>query len=189
MDRHPDILCAYPDWKSINEDGSLRLKVKSKDYDFNYMVSHHTCLPSVGSMFRSSVIEKIGYRDTSYHWLGDFDYWLRVGLAGQMLHVPATLATWRNREGQASKDKSDKRAQEHIRLAKSIYSDPLFPQSLWNVRYQAWAWSYLVAASVTDSKKKMLKYCLKAVWTYPKLLISLEFYDALIQRAKYILKR
>lgn len=189
MEAHPDVLCAYPDWKSINEDGSTRTHIKSRKYDFAYMVRHHTCLPSVGSMFRSSVIRDVGYRDASFHWLGDFDYWLRIGLAGKMASVPVELATWRHRDGQASGDKSDKRAQEHIRIMQRFYLLPSISDSILKVRREAICWSYLVATAVTDSKLRMVCYLFKALRTYPSILLGIEFWDALVRRASYILRR
>jgi len=183
------VLCAYPDWNSINEDGSIRANIKSRDYDFEYMLKHHTCLPSVGSIFRSSIIKDIGYRDTSYRWLGDFDYWLRIGLASKMVHVPATLATWRHRDGQASKDKSDARAQEHIRIIKEFYSRWNVPLSILEVKNEAICWSYLVATAVTDSKKKAIYYTFKAFMAHPTIIFNLEFWDTVRRRAIHYLRR
>ena len=175
MEAHPDILCAYPDWESINEDGSHRAYIKSREYDFNYMINHHTCLPSVGSMFRSSLLKTIR-RDESYYWLGDFDFWLKVGFAGPMACVPETLATWRHREGQASGDKSDARAQEHIRIAAGFGGE-------------ARCWSYLVAAVVTDSKTKALFYIVAALSHRPLILFGIEFWDIARRRALNYFRR
>lgn len=189
MEAHPDILCAYPDWNAINEDGTFRTHIKSREYDFIYMVRHHTCLPSVGSMFRSDIIKRVGYRDTSFRWLGDFDYWLRIGLAGKMARVPGALSTWRHRNGQASQEKNDRRAKEHIRLIEKFYSLSGLPDGLLRIKPEAVCWSYLVAASVSKSKRNMLCYVLLGLMHYPQILLWLEFYDALVRRANYILRR
>lgn len=175
MEQHLDVLCAYPDWESINEDGSHRAYIKCRDYDFEYMVNHHTCLPSVGSMFRSSVLKTIR-RDTSYRWLGDFDFWFKVGFLGPMAHVPQTLATWRHRDGQASGDKSDLRAREHIRIAKDFGAE-------------ARCWSYIVAAAVTEYKKNVILYLMIAFLHHPQIVLKIDFWDTLIKRAYYILRR
>ena len=188
MEQNPDILCAYPDWESINDDGSHRAFIKSRDYDFEYMVKHHTCLPSVGSMFRSSIL-KVIRRDESYRWLGDFDFWLKVGFLGPMAHFPETLATWRHRDGQASGDKSDARAKEHIRIMQDFYSWPDIPTEIIKVKREATCWSYLVASAVTDSKLKMIYYIARAFITHPLIIFGIEFWDALIKRVNHILRR
>jgi len=137
MEANPDVLCAYPDYNVIGENGEFRRHVISKEYDFTWMVRHHTWLPSVGSIFRSSLIKDIGYRDTSFRWLGDADYWLRVGLAGKMAHVPMTLACWRHRDGQASSQKSNERALEHIRVMQKFFAAPDLPQNLLDAKAEA----------------------------------------------------
>ncbi len=200
MEANPHILCAYPDWNSIGENGGLRRHVISRDYDFVWWVQHHTWLPSVGSIFRSTLLKTIGYRDTSFRWLGDADYWLRVGLAGDMAHVPLTLACWRNCDGQATKQKSSKRAREHIRVMQKFYillnelyeNDDIHP-FLWapliKVEKEAMAWAYLVASVVTDNWPDKVDYIARAVVCYSNLLISYRFLDLLIRKVWYLLRR
>jgi glycosyltransferase involved in cell wall biosynthesis len=204
MEAHNEVLCAYPDWNAINEDGSVRHRVKVRDYDFEYMIKHHICLPSVGSMFRSSIINDIGYRTNSYRWISDFDYWIRIGLAGQMLHVPKTLAQWRHRDGQGSGDRSDKRAQEHIRIIQKFFKEnsqqllvDTFDmateyydiQKIARIKHEAICWSYLVAAGVTDSKVKAIGYFFSAIATYPKILVNIESWQTLFKRLYHMARK
>jgi len=190
MECHPDVICAYPDWHSINEDGTLRSEFISREYDFAYMVKHHTCLPSVGSILRSSILKNPAIRrDESYRWLGDFSFWLNVGLTGPMKRVPMPLAYWRHRDGQASGDKSDARAQEHIRIMGEFYSRLDIPPEILKVKREAICWSYIVATAVTDSKLKWLCYVVKGFLSHPLIMFSVEFWDTLIKRAIHILRR
>lgn len=180
MNKYPRVLCAYPDWDSINEDGSFRSHVVSREYDFEWMVRHHTCLPSVGSIFRSSVIQDVGYRDETFKWLGDFDYWLRIGLAGDMKRVPATLATWRHRNGQLSKQKSDARAAEHIRVIDKLFGHK-YPEAV--------CWANLVASGLCQNKLKSMQYLFKALAVYPQMLFQVESYDIAAKRIMHLVRR
>lgn len=189
MEANPDVLCAYPDWDMINEDGGLKRHIKVRDYDFRFMVSHHTCLCSVGCIFRSTVIDIVGWRDPQFRWVSDFDYWLRIGLAGKMAHVPYTLAQWRVRDGQGSGDKSDKRSQDHIRLMHKFYSLPNVPKDIVKVKGAALCWVNLVAAVVTDSKIKAIRYLITAFCHRPIMLLSIEFWDIARRRALHYLRR
>lgn len=208
MDMRPRILCAYPDWVSIDENSHAHLMVQCRDWDFAYMVSHHVSLPSVGAMFRTKVIELIGLRDESFRWLGDFDYWFRIGLVGEMAHVPQTLACWRARKGQASGAHSDRRADEHVRIIRKIYNaglQELFkPQaltpgfgmifyskrdSLMEVQREAYCWSHIVAATIAKSRRRVFTEAWSAVKIYPRILIDVGAWDAFVRRAFYILRR
>jgi GT2 family glycosyltransferase len=189
MELNPDVLCGYPDWRAIDEEGVTRLHRESREYDFQWMVSHHNWLPSVGSIFKSSLIKLIGYRDPSFRWLGDADYWLRVGLAGKMAHVPYELACWRHREGQATSQKSSKRAKEHIRVIYKLYATPDLPEYLRDVKWQAFCWCYLVATAVTNSKVDIIKYLCRAFLACPWMIVTLTFWDNAVKRLNYILRR
>ena len=188
MDNHKDVLCAYPDWNMIDENSKFKMHVQTREYDFGWMVRHHTCIPSVGSMFRSSVIQSVGFRDASYRWLGDSDYWLRVGLHGDMCHVPQTLATWRSRSGQASGEKSDLRAKEHLRVMDVVFRGNV-PNELRDSEKEAFCWANLVAAYVAESKG-MFAGCLWDAFThYPQIAVSGHSWGTLAQRAKFVLSR
>jgi len=188
MEAHPDIVCAYPDWNTIDENGTIRRHVKSLDYDFKYMVEHNTCLPSVGSLVRAGVLkDKAIRRDETYRWLGDFVFWLRLALAGPMAHVPLTLAQWRVHDGQASGDKSDARAQEHIRIMYEFFTWENIPADI--NKGKAHCWADLVAAVVTDSKMKAIRYILAAFLHKPSILLSIEFWDIVRRRALHYFRR
>jgi glycosyltransferase involved in cell wall biosynthesis len=208
MESHPDVLCGYPDWDCIDEEGKLKFHVQAREYDFTWMVAHHTWIPGVGSIFRSEVIERIGYRDTSFGWMGDADYWLRLGLAGKMARVPATLATWRYHNGQASGQRSDERARERIRVIQKFYEEAIFqaypcPENFWDiiksiinfpmdlfmVKKQAICWSYLVAAAIAKSPGMRISCLFNAFKAYPQLLISPDFWHKVTMRAIFFLRR
>lgn len=196
MESHADVLCAYPCWNSIDENGNTRAHFDNGEYDFSYMVRHCVCQPSVGSIFRSTVIKLVGLRDPQFKLHSDFDYWLRIGLAGKMARVPKTLATFRIRNGQQSLTKSDARAQEFINTIRKFFSsrgvvyDPyLMTYQVWHLRCESFCWSYLIAASLTDSKSKSLNYLGQAVKSYPNILINPECWDHLFKRVYEIIRR
>lgn len=188
MEANPTVLCAYPDYSVIDENGLLRWHTKTRDYDFTWMVKYHTWLPSVGSMFRSTVIKDVGLRRVDLKWLGDADYWLRIGLAGQMAHVPQTLACWRSHDTQLSNVKAKARAKEHIELMYSFFSKDV-PIELRLVEPQAMCWAYLVAAAVSDYQVDKIKYATIALLHHPLLIVDFKFWKQFIKRAWFILRR
>lgn len=188
METNPEVLCAYPDYAVIDENSVLRLHARLRDYDFTWMIKYHTWLPSVGSIFRSTVIRDIGLRRVDLKWLGDAEYWLRVGLAGQMAHVPQTLACWRNHRNQLSSVSSDSRAREHIELMREFFNKSI-PMEIRLIEPQAMCWAYLVAAVVSDSKVNKARYALAAFLHHPLLIFDCKFWKQLAKRAYFILRR
>lgn len=189
MEDHPNVLCAYPDIATLNEDGSYRQeRIPRPEYNFRYMVRHHYCLPSVGAIFRSSVIQSVGLRDPSFRWTSDFDYWLRIGLVGDMCRVPQTLACWRHRAGQESASGSKARAAERERLISKFYSLDVPPDIL-SVKAEAYSWAYLVAAQISRDWTDRANYLRAAIVAHPRQLAGLEFWDALRKYATWRLRR
>jgi glycosyltransferase involved in cell wall biosynthesis len=190
MEDHPGVLCAYPDIATINEDGSWHQEYMSRpEYDFKFMVRHHYCLPSVGAIYRSSVIQTVGLRDPQFRWTSDFDYWLRLGLVGDMCRVPERLATWRHRSGQESAARSSERAAERQRLMTKFFDTPDIPPAIKAVEDEAFSWACLVAAQITSSTVERAHYVSEALTLYPRQLLTLEFWDALRKYATWRLKR
>jgi glycosyltransferase involved in cell wall biosynthesis len=191
MESHPDVLCAYPDWDSINEDGSFRAHHQTQEFDLSYMVRHNTWPMSVGTIHKSDVIKLVGYHDESFKYLSDADYWLRIGLAGRIERVPETLACWRHRNGQSSQEKNRQRAQEHVEVIKKLYSGMISVRhrGLILIEHEALCWANLVAAAVTGSKSEMAGYVWKGIKLYPQVLLKLEFWETLAKRASYILRK
>jgi glycosyltransferase involved in cell wall biosynthesis len=189
METHPDTLVAYPNWVSIDDQGKERAHFNLGEYDFKHIVSHHTCQPSVGSIYRSTVIKTVGYRDHRFGLVSDFDYFLRIGLAGKMAHVDKELAAFRIHGGQQSGVKSEKRAKWHIQVIENFYLKERMSEEIKAVKSEARAWAYIVAASVTDSKSQMMRYLGSAFTIYPALILKFGFWDILVKRTISILRR
>lgn len=178
----------------INEKSQKIGHIQTKDYNYEYMVRHHTCIPSVGSIISSKVLKHPVFteadpRDTSFRWLGDFSFWLKLGLVSDMFRVDSTLAMWRKRTGQASGEKSSLRAAEHVRLIDEYYQRPDIPLNIQWLEKEARCWAALVAAAVTDSRKESLAYISKAFRAYPGIIGTPEFYHIIYNRLKTILEK
>jgi len=188
MEAHRDVLAAYPDWDIITEDGRLRAHQCNGDYDFVRMVAYHKCLPSVGTMIRRKVIDLGFLRDTRFRYVGDYDFWLRLGLCGAMKHVPERLASWRYSSGQLSNERGNLMAAEHVVLIDRFFDLPNIPSAVQAVKGTAFFWANTVAAYL--AKDGMRLYYLRQLLTgLPSQLIRPGTYSALYNHTKYISSR
>lgn len=188
MEAHPNLIAAYPDWNSVNEDGSFKAHVSNGDYDLSRMVRYHKVLPSVGTIVSRVAIELGVYRDSQFKYIGDFDYWMRVALHGEMARVPLALATWRSSSSQLSNQKGERMAREHVTLVNKFYALPNIPDDVIKVKREAYCWAYLVAAFLSMGKQRYA-YMLDAIKVYPEELFKIDTYSALAKHAYYILRR
>lgn len=177
MQSHPDILVAYPDWNYIGPNSEVTGHIRVREYDYLYMVGHHFCNPGPGAFIRRRAFELAGLRDTSFRYVADFEYWLRLGMYGQFARIPKTLATFRVHSDSASVSaRGVQMAEEHIRLVNKVYSDPDLPREALSVRRQAFAWAHH-EAGVTCGRAhvKAAKHYCRAVLYYPLIVVDMGF--------------
>jgi glycosyltransferase involved in cell wall biosynthesis len=130
MEYHSRIIVAYPDFDVIDAEGKIIEHKRTREYDYTYMVSHHWCFPSVGTIIRREVLEKSGLRNPAYKYVGDFEHFLRIGKHGDFCRIPKTLAYWRRWGAQASSKSGQAMAAEHIRLIADYYENYSLPKSI-----------------------------------------------------------
>jgi glycosyltransferase involved in cell wall biosynthesis len=181
MESHPDIMVGYPSWDMINENGAFKQHIEVHPYSLSYMLKRHACLPSVGTIFQSCLLEYAPGRDVSYRFVGDFEYLLRIGLVAEMAKVPYTLAMWRDRDGQLTKEKGSKQALEHIRLIQEFYALPVLQNEL-KVKNEAMCWAYMTAGLLAGSRTETLRYYASAIKSYPLILCSPSACYAVLKR-------
>lgn len=122
MVEHPDVLVAYPDWYKIDQDSQPISEPYQRDYDYVYMLRNCICLIGPGAMIRRSAFTRESGRDPRYRFVGDLDFWLRLGLHGAFARVPQTLATHRVHSESASvSQRGEAMAAEYAEMVESIF--------------------------------------------------------------------
>lgn len=184
MELRPHVVCAYPDWCIIGDSSErvLGMPTVDREYSFKDMVRLHVCFASVGSMFRSSVMKDIGYRDPQFKWVSDFDFWLRYGLEGPMVRVRKELACFRRHMGQISGANSDARAADHINLMRKFFGMKKVPAEIQAVKPEAMCWAQLVAGSISGSAWTALRHFIRGARSYPGVLVEYKTYDIIAKR-------
>ena len=165
MQSHPDIMIAYPDWNYIGPDSKVISHVRVPEYNYLRMLRQHHCMPGPGVFIRRKSFELTGMRDPEFKYVGDFEYWLRLGLYGKFTRIPKTLATWRVHAGAASlSQKGTAMANEHIRLVEEFYSRPDLPPEVRKVRAEAFSSAHLTAAACCKgTRRAALWHCSRAI--------------------------
>jgi glycosyltransferase involved in cell wall biosynthesis len=98
----PDCLAAYPDWQIIDSEGNVLKKIRLVEDDIGSMLARGHVSIGPGACFRRVCFELVGYRNPQLKYSADLDYWFRLAVAGNILHVPEVLATHRTHPASAS---------------------------------------------------------------------------------------
>jgi glycosyltransferase involved in cell wall biosynthesis len=145
----PTALVGYPGWRIIDEHSRVIREPAMFEYNYLHMLLWQHCFPGPGTLMRRKVLElEPGGRDASYRYIGDFEFWLRVGLHGPFVYIPYVLATWRTHSGGATSralQNNPTKAAEHIRAVKTLYTRPELPDAAHRARSKVFATAHYVA--------------------------------------------
>jgi len=126
----PRLLVVYPDWKMIDQASKTVKIVRAPDYHYLNMVRWQKCLVEPGAFIRRRAFSLEPGRDPAYRYVGDFEYWLRLGLHGPFARIPATLATHRVHPGAESGQGETAWAEESMRLVEAYFARTDLPQDV-----------------------------------------------------------
>ena len=165
MTAHPDVLVVYPDWVMIDAQDNPIQTMKTYDYNYLEMLRWHHCKPGPGTFIRRNAFDLAGVRDTDFRFVGDFEFWLRVGLFGAFARLPQTLATFRFHAGSASNaSKGLVMAEEHIRMLDKYFArTDLTPQIRSTKREAYSAANYIAAIQCMSDRSAARRYFLKSI--------------------------
>lgn len=125
------IVVVYPDWRIISESNLILEVVTLPEYSFDILVGEFQCLPGPGSIFKRSAVLNVGGRNTSYRFVSDFDFWLRVSLTGDFFHIPEVLAQWRSHsESTSVNSKGYEMGMEGIKVMEEFVNNASIEKSL-----------------------------------------------------------
>ena len=114
LEMAPEAVAAYPDWWVIDEAGTCVERHALTACSEERLIGDHWCLPGVGTVFRREVALAVGARNTSYRYVADYDFWLRLQMLGELRHVPRVGGYWRLHPNNATLASERRLAEEHV---------------------------------------------------------------------------
>jgi hypothetical protein len=135
---HPDAEVVYPWYRVIDEDDRTVRTIRSPQHTFVDAVRWGLCMPGAGTLFRRSLLDRVGGWNPDNSRCPDFEWYLRARDARFCL-VPEVLATWRAHDGSASLTPDLKMLDERIRILDEIFDDPEVAPEVEAVRAEAYA--------------------------------------------------
>jgi glycosyltransferase involved in cell wall biosynthesis len=170
MQAHPEALVVYPDWYGINEKSSIIHEYRLRDYDYLEMVGFWLCYVGPGALMRHVALEIAPERTTKYHYVSDYEYWLRLGLHGSFIHLGESLATHRTHGDSAGISQVKLACGELINLTKDYFAWPDLPPEVRHLKRVATSAAYYQAAVRCAKYRRLsMRYALTALILHPSL--------------------
>lgn len=92
--QNPDVVLVYGDMLAVDENGQTFNILKYRQLSLEDLL----CFQIIGQpavFFRREACEQTGGVDTTFHFLLDHHFWIRIAQRGKILHVPLTWAAAR----------------------------------------------------------------------------------------------
>jgi glycosyltransferase involved in cell wall biosynthesis len=175
--KYPDALAAYPDWDEIDVNSKLIMHRVLPEYNIMNMLTDFNVAVGPGVFIRRSAIEKYGGRDERFKYVGDLEYWFRLALHGQIVHIPSPLATHRVHPGAASvAEQGARMADELIEMLDKIFASDILADNVRLLHRKIYSQAHYVATSYCGrNQKAYFKHLLLSFRYYPMRLFWLIF--------------
>ncbi|HEV8353895.1 MAG TPA: glycosyltransferase family 2 protein [bacterium] len=94
LNEHPDVGAVYGDYVELDAGGAvISERIQPLPWDLTYAVAYcDHIIPQASSFMRRSILERVGWLDPEFRYCKDHELWLRLGLAGVVVHVPILVA-------------------------------------------------------------------------------------------------
>src|SRR2546422_3837745 len=149
LDANSDAVLTYCDFRQIDGDSRIIRYVRTPDFSYDDMLLNTVCPPGPGAFFRRSAYEAAGLWDDSLRIMLDYDYWLRLGLAGRFVRIPEALALYRvHSTSQTFAGVDESRAEEPVLIVSRMFDRPDLPRRLLRQKAQALSSANLVSAQI-----------------------------------------
>jgi len=174
--KHTEVDVVYGDCGAIDKEGNLIGLSYLHEWDLEYAVEYcDHCIPQPAAFIQRRILEKVGWLDIGFISKKDHELWLRIGLVGNIRHIPILLAHARACPGYMKK-RGDITAAACVILTKKFINLPNVPVRIRNKRKRSISNAYFRGMDYAwhDGRhwKIIFNYALRAVLQDPTNAIN-----------------
>lgn len=173
----------YPNFCLIDPSSAVIRTVNATRFDYQRVITEFECPPGPGAFFRRSAWQTTGGWNPALKQMPDFDFWLRLGLCGDLIHIAEVLAGFRVHPGSLTfSPVAAARADEPILIITAILADPRVPAEIAVSRNVALANAHIVSAQLHLRAGRLREFGQRTQTAYrlnPRGVFSIRFARAL----------
>jgi glycosyltransferase involved in cell wall biosynthesis len=92
---HPEVGMVYGDCRVIDAQGRVLGLMPGPEFDLYRYIHRAEVIPQQATFWRREALERVGAFDAGLHYSMDYDFFIRVGRAFPVAHIPQPLACFR----------------------------------------------------------------------------------------------
>jgi len=134
----PDAAVVYGDYDLTDEASRLIKRLPSRAYHRADLLPANY-IPQSSTFIRRYAVEQVGLLDESFHMTMDYEYWVRLAMAGfKMTYVPQVLSSARITPVTKTKRLTVTFLRETLRVLDRVYGQPSVPDDVRRVKRSAY---------------------------------------------------
>lgn len=146
---NPKNIVAYPNCDLIDLHNKVFKKAVAKPFDHEEFVITQKCYIGPGALFKREAFEKAGGWRSDIQLCPDGEFWMRVGLWGDFIMHPKTLAHYRIHPNSTSYSRSTLEvANDFLKVVNSFYQLDIVPASLLEKKHIALANAHVMSSQI-----------------------------------------
>ncbi len=119
---NPDVELMYGDCWIVDQEGRPVRMAPADSFDLARLLADDWIIPQQSAFVRRTVYDDLGGVDESLHYVMDWEYWLRIALAGRRIrYTPIPVAMFRTWPGRKSGTQQSKWVAEKLGVLDRIY--------------------------------------------------------------------
>lgn len=144
---YPDVYLVHGNGQYIDDSGNVLMNRYGGDFGIEKLIGIDTIM-SIATFFRRGVFEMVGFIDETLHFVLDWEYWVRIGMAGlKMKHINGP-ALAQSREHANAKTVKEKELfwKERFQVFERMFSSPALPKEIKRLEKRAYSGVYASSA-------------------------------------------
>lgn len=118
---HPDVDMIYGNCDLVDEQGKILIYQRAAEFDLKKLV-RMCMIPQPSVFMRRKMLDELGYLDTSFRYVMDYDLWLRAERGYNIRHLDAILSCFRLHDSSKTVSQITRFLPEIYRLLNEFFS-------------------------------------------------------------------
>jgi len=147
LQAHPDVAMVHGAGLYIDQAGNVIMRRESGDFGLEKLICVNTIM-SISAFFRRRVLDQVGYLDETLCYVMDWEYWIRVAMAGlKIRYIPGPILALSREHNDCKTMQSKERFwQQRFQVFETIFSSPDTPDEIKRLEKRAYSGVYASSA-------------------------------------------
>jgi len=147
LQKYPEVSLVHGAGQYIDENGRVIMSRRGGDFGLEKLIGINTIM-SIATFFRREIFDSVGFLNEDLHYVMDWEYWIRIAMAGLKLkHIPdPVMALSREHSNAKTIQVKERFWQERFKVFETLFNSPDLPKDIKRLEKRAYSGVYASSA-------------------------------------------